>query len=529
MTVRLTFHGAASTVTGSCCLVEHAGGRLLVDCGLFQGTKTVRELNYGKFPFAPQSIDLVLLTHAHIDHAGLLPKLRKHGFKGPIVATEPTVDLLRFMLPDSGHIQESEVLRLNRRNRQRGRPLVEPIYTERDAERCLEQARPCDYDTWLEPVPGVRARYRDAGHILGSASIELEVRGEGGEPVKILFSGDLGPDESTFHAPPRGLPDMDFVVCESTYGDRDREDVTVEERRARLAVEIRDTLAAGGNLLIPAFAVERSQELLYTILELMREGEIPEAQVFLDSPLAVRASEVFARHRDSLAETRDLRAVFADLRLRFTESAEESKAINAVTSGAIVMAASGMCEAGRIRHHLKHHLWRAGSTVLFVGYQAPGTLGQLILAGEPSVRIEGEEVAVRARIRSIDAFSAHADQKELARWVSSCLPIRGGLFLTHGEPAAMTAFRAELAALGVDPATVHLPALDQAFALTAGAAPRALPSASRLPPEAAALPSDWHNAYARLLLDLGRRLKALPDDAARMALLERLRQDLGGA
>jgi metallo-beta-lactamase family protein len=528
MPVRLTFHGAASTVTGSCFLVEHVGGRLLVDCGLFQGTKTVRELNYGSFPFAPPSIDLVLLTHAHIDHAGLLPKLRKQGFKGPIIATEPTIDLLRFMLPDSGHIQESEVLRLNRRNRQRGRPLVEPIYTERDAERCLEQARPCDYDIWLEPAPGVRARYHDAGHILGSASIELEVRGEDGAPVRLLFSGDLGPDETTFHAPPKGLPGMDVVVVESTYGDRDREDVTIEARRARLAQEIRDALAAGGNLLIPAFAVERSQELLYTILELMREGAIPEAQVFLDSPLAVRASEVFARHRDSLAETRDLRAVFADPRLHFTQSAEESKAINAVTSGAIILAASGMCEAGRIRHHLKHHLWRAESTVLFVGYQAPGTLGQLILAGEPSVRIEGEEVAVRARIRAIDSFSAHADQKELLRWVAGCLPVRGGLFLTHGEPGAMTAFRTVLAGSDVDPATVHLPALDQRFELRAGAAPRPLPGPSRLPPEAAALPADWHNAYARLLLDLGRRLKGLPDDGARLALLERLRQGLGG-
>lgn len=525
MPIRLAFHGAASTVTGSCYLVQHDGGRFLVDCGLFQGTKTIRELNYGRFPFAPTSLDYVLLTHAHTDHAGLLPKLRRQGFKGPIHATEPTIDLLRFMLPDSGHIQEFEVERLNRRNRQRGRPLVEPIYTRRDAERCLDQAEACELGTWFEPGSGVRARYWNAGHILGSASIELEVL-DGGRPLRLLFSGDLGPDETTFHEDPEAPAGVDHLIVESTYGDRDREDLTVEQRRAHLAREVRDALAAGGNLLIPAFAVERSQELLYTILDLMRRGEIPEAKVFLDSPLAVRATQVFKHHRDTLAEGQDLEAVFADPRLTFCERAEDSKAINAIRAGAIVLAASGMCEAGRIRHHLKHNLWRAESTVLFVGYQAQGTLGQVIQSGEPMVRIEGEEVAVRARIRTIDAFSAHADQQELVRWVERRLPVRHGLFLTHGEPGAMIGLRGHLAGIGLDPALVHLPALDAIYELAAGAAPQLLPGPSRLPPEAAALPADWHNAHAHLVLELGRKLKELQDDEQRLLLLDRVRQAL---
>ena len=527
MPTRLTFHGAASTVTGSCYLVEHDRGCFLVDCGLFQGTKTIRELNYGPFPFAAQGIDHVLLTHAHTDHAGLLPKLRRAGFRGPIHATEPTIDLLRFMLPDSGHIQEFEVERLNRRNRQRGRPLVEPIYTRRDAERCLEQARPVAYDTWLEPGPGVRVRYWNAAHILGSASLEVEVLDQG-RPLRLLFSGDIGPDETTFHEEPAGPSEVDMLLVESTYGDRDREDLTVEQRRSRLGKEIREALAAGGNLLIPAFAVERSQELMATILDLMRKGEVPGTKVFLDSPLAVRATEVFTRYRDTLAETADLAALFSDPRLSFCLSAEDSKAINRIPSGAIILAASGMCEAGRIRHHLKQHLWRAQSTVLFVGYQAPGTLGQLIQSGEPTVRIEGEEIAVKARIRTINSFSAHADQMELVRWVQRRLPVRRGLFLTHGEPAAMIALRGHLAAIGVDPDLVHMPALDAAFALRADRPPEALPGPSRLPPEAAALPADWHNAQSRLILDLHRRLEALPDDTARLALLERLRQGLLG-
>ncbi len=525
--VSLAFHGAASTVTGSCFLLATEGGRLLVDCGLFQGTKTVRELNYGDFPFQPGSIDALLLTHAHIDHSGLLPKLVRKGFNGPIVTTEPTADLLGFMLPDSAYIQESEVERLNRRNRQRGRPKVEPIYTGRDAEATLQQIRTCRYDEWLEPLPGVRARFWNAGHILGSASIELEIARPAGRPLRLLFSGDIGPDEKAFHDVPEGPADLDYLVVESTYGDRDRAEVTLEQRRRRLGEEVRAALEAGGNLLIPAFAVERTQELLEALAALIREGAIPEVPVFIDSPLAINITRTFAKHHGELVDIEGGADLFDAPWMKFTECVDESKAINKVKGGAIIMAASGMCDAGRIRHHLKQHLWRRDATVLFVGYQAPGSLGQIIQSGAERVRIHGEEVAVKARIRTIESFSAHADQGELVAWVKARLPVRSRVFLTHGEPEAMRAFRGKLAEAGLDPEHIVAPALDDSFELEVDAAPVRHDLPRRLSEAAAAAPADWHNAYARLLLDLGDRLKTIDDDAARAELIAALRRALG--
>jgi metallo-beta-lactamase family protein len=520
MATRLTFHGGAGTVTGSCYQIEHAKGRFLVDCGMFQGTKTVRELNYGKFPFDPRAIDFVLLTHAHIDHSGLLPKLHKHGFERTIHATEPTADLPSFMLPDSGHIQESEVERLNRRNRRRGRPPVEPIYTRADAESCLARIEGVGYERWFEPGPGVRARLWNAGHILGSASIEVRVD-DGAGAVHLLFSGDLGPDEKIFHLEPDAPAGFDYLVCESTYGDRDRADATVEERRRTLCREIEEALAAGGNLLIPAFAVERTQELLHDIGVLMAERRIDNVPVYLDSPLANNATQVFARHAAALEDIAlDADELFRNPSFRFVESVEESKSLNQVTGGAIIIAASGMCDAGRIRHHLKNNLWRPGATVLFVGYQAPGTLGRLILDGEKSIRMFGDEVTVEARIRRIGNYSAHADQKELVAWVSERLPVRAGMFLTHGEDHARTVLREHLIEAGCESALIHLPKLDDSFELVAKAAPAPEPREARIPDSEIA--RDWHNDYAVLLLDLSRRLETLPDDQARRQLLHRL-------
>ncbi|MDX6751615.1 MBL fold metallo-hydrolase [Geminicoccaceae bacterium 1502E] len=525
MPIRLTFHGAASTVTGSCFLIEHPKGRFLVDCGLFQGTKTIRELNYGPFPFAPKSIDFVLLTHAHIDHAGLLPKLWKAGFEGPVMATEPTLELLRFMLPDSGYIQESEVRRLNARNRRRGRETVEPIYTRADAEACLERVEACDYGRWFEAAPGVRVQFWNASHILGSASLEIEIADGTGQHLRLLFSGDIGPEDKIFHDSPSGPRGLDYVIMEATYGDRDREDVTLEQRRDRLRREIADALAAGGNLVIPAFAVERSQELLYTIMDLMAHREIPSCPVFLDSPLAIRATEVFAHYRDTLHEAGDLRRLFERPELRFCVTAEESMAINRITGGAIVLAASGMCEAGRIRHHLRHNLWRPQSTVLFTGYQAPGTLGHVILSGESTIRLGGEEISVKARIRQIDGFSGHADQPELMRWLAARQPVRGGVFLVHGEDHAIDRLRQRLDASGCRSPIIQ-PALDQRFALRPGCA-EALPGGPpRLEARFASSPADWHNAFARLMLDIDRETKQLGDDRARLDLLGRLRRTL---
>lgn len=524
MATRLTFHGGAGTVTGSCFQIEHDRGRFLIDCGLFQGTKTVRELNYGAFPFQPDAIDFVLLTHAHIDHSGLLPKLAKHGFAGPVHATEPTADLLSFMLPDSGHIQESEVERLNRRNRRRGRPAVEPIYTRKDAERCLSQIRGVAYERWIEPGPGVRARFWNAGHILGSASIEVRID-DGPGQIRLLFSGDIGPDEKVFHLEPDAPAGFDYVVCESTYGDRDRSDATVEQRRRALCTEINDALAAGGNLLIPAFAVERTQELLHDIGVLMAERQIESVPVFLDSPLANQATQVFAKHAAALEDIAlDEQELFRNRNFHFVESVEESKSINRINGGAIIIAASGMCDAGRIRHHLKNNLWRRKATVLFVGYQAPGTLGRLILDGEKSVRMFGEEVAVKARIRQIENYSAHADQKELVAWVLERQPVRGGIFLVHGEDAACAALREHLSAAGLDEALIHLPRIDDSFELVAAAAPAPRPRRARIPDSEIA--RDWHNDYAVLLLDLSRRLERMPSDEARRDLLRRLRAEL---
>lgn len=525
MTVRLTFHGAASTVTGSCFLLEHDGGRLLVDCGMFQGTKTVRELNYRPFPFEPRTIDQLLLTHAHIDHSGLIPKLAKHGFSGPIHATEPTLDLLRFMLPDSGHIQEFEVQRLNERNRRRGRPAVEPIYTRADAEACLRLGQEHEYGRWLEPAPGLRARYWNAGHILGSASIELEVADPGGT-IRILFSGDIGPDEKAFHADPDAPAGFDYLLVESTYGHRDREDVTLAQRLDRLEREVRDALARGGNLLIPAFAVERTQEVLDGLADLMGTGRIPRTPIYIDSPLARDITRVFARHGDRLIEGADGSGLFRGADIRFTESVEESKALNHVRGGAIIMSASGMCEAGRIRHHLKNNLWRPEATVLFVGYQAPGSLGHLLVSGERRVTIAGEEIEVKAQMRSVDSFSAHADQKELVEWVRDRLPIRQAIFLVHGEPEAMAAFRGHLATIGCAPDRILAPELDQSFELDARSGAIAHPAVPRLAPAAAEAPEDWHNLQSRLVLELAARLRAQPDDATRMRLLRRLHDQL---
>lgn len=527
MPVTLSFFGAAGTVTGACCLVEHESGRFLVDCGLFQGSKTLRELNYGAFPFDPTGVDRLFLTHAHIDHSGLVPKLVKAGFRGPVMATEGTTDLLSFMLPDSGYIQETEVERLNRRNQQRGRPTVTPIYTRADAEASLRAIRKVPYDRWIAGGKGVRARFWNAGHILGSASIEFDLA-DGTGARRLLFSGDIGPEHKMFHPDPKAPRDFDVLVVESTYGDRDRPAVTPEQRRQQLRQEVTEALARGGNLLIPCFAVERSQELLLDLGLLFARRELPAARVYLDSPLAVRATEVFARHARALEDLGALADPFRSPHIHFVETVEQSKAIGRIASGAIILAASGMCEAGRIRHHLKQNLWRPQATVLFVGYQAPGTLGHVLQQGADSVRIHGEEVRVRATLRQLDSYSGHADRAELLAWVRERMPIAQAIFLTHGEEGALAALARGLGEMGTGKAALVIPRLDERYALAAKGAPRALPSAPRLP--AAALAArDWHNEYAALILDLQHALQGLADDATREGLLRRLRQVLDEA
>jgi metallo-beta-lactamase family protein len=527
MTTQLQFFGAAGTVTGSCYCIQHDRGRFLVDCGLFQGNKTLRELNYGDFPFDPASIDFVLLTHAHIDHSGLVPKLCGRGFTGPVYATEATRDLLTYMLPDSGHIQEFEVRRLNKRNRRRGRKAVVPIYTRADAEAALDQIRSEGFDAWFAPGPGVRARYWNAGHILGAGSVEIEIADQSRpeRPLRVLFSGDIGPQEKSFHRDPEAPTHLDYLIVEGTYGDRDRDDLPPDQRRIHLRDEIVAALEAGGNLIIPAFAVERTQELLYDIGLLMADKEIPSTKVYLDSPLASRATEVFEAHADALHEVERHKGLFRHPNFRFVRDAEESMRLADITGGAIIVAASGMCEAGRVRHHLKNNLWRRQATVLFVGYQAPGTLGQLIKSGERFVRIMGEEISVEARIRSVDYYSAHADQAELVEWSVARLPVHESIFLTHGEDKALATFRDRLVDAGCAPAQIVIPEFDDRFDLApkVGAPQRAEPR--RVEP-AAVKGADWHNEYAALLLRLSTELQKLPDDRSRHELLRRMREAL---
>jgi metallo-beta-lactamase family protein len=522
----LSFCGAAGTVTGSSSLVKTDAADFLVDCGLFQGNKSVRELNLEPFPFGVKGIGFLVLTHAHIDHSGLVPKLVKAGFEGPIYATQATADLLEFLLPDSASIQESNAHRANRKRRRRDQAEVEPIYTEKDAAAALEQIRPLDYETWLEPAPGIHVRFWNAGHILGSASVEVQLDDTpSGNTLRLLFSGDLGPDQKVFHPEPEAPEGLDYIVSESTYGGREREDYNLEARRATLRDELRRGLKRGGNVVIPAFALERSQELLHDIAVLLTRREIPEATVYLDSPLARRVTEVFIRHASELEDVEVAEAdLFRHPSFRMVHSVEESKAINEVTSGAIIISASGMCDAGRIKHHLENNIGRGNATVLFVGYQAPGTLGHVIVSGTPDVRIHGKMFKVAASIRQIGNYSAHADQGELADWILERAPVAGRIFLNHGEDDARQALRDVLVQRGLEEEKIVLPSFDESFTLVAGTAESKGRVARRI--DDAALERDWHNDYAALTAQLAHRLEAARDHGERRELVARLRRVL---
>lgn len=524
MTVTLHFHGAAGTVTGSCYRVVYPGGQFLVDCGLFQGNKSVRDLNLKPTPFDPKAIGFLLLTHAHIDHAGLLPKLYREGWRGPMWMTEPTAGLLEYLLPDSAGIQESEADRETRKHARRGDEPARPLYTLEDAQEALQHRQTCRYGEWITPAPGVRARYWNAGHIIGSASIEVEVA-DGDSTVRLMFSGDIGPDEKVFYNEPEGPSGFDYIVCESTYGGREREDYTLVQRREALKTEINTALARGGNLVIPAFAVERSQELLHDIGYLIKTGEINPQLVFLDSPLASKVTGVYRKYA-SMFDDVELGAdeLFNDPRFRIIEAVEESKAINAIKGGAIIMSASGMADAGRIKHHLRNNLIRRNATVLFVGYQAPGTLGQIILSGAKEVRIHGALVPVHAAIRSMGNYSAHADHTELMDWIKARLPAHGAIFLTHGEDEERQALRAAILGIGIGGDQVILPQLDDYFELTAaGIAAAKATAVPRIDP--AQVHSDWHNAFSDFTIRLSQRLQA-GSDAEKLALMRALQAEL---
>jgi len=434
--MKLTFYGACKTVTGSCYLVETEDTKLLVDCGMYQGSKELKERNYGDFLFNPAEIDYVVLTHAHIDHSGLIPKLMKKGYKGPIITTKATIDLCSIMLPDSGHIQELEIERKNRKILRAGKPLLEPIYDHLDASKVMLQFKGVDYDLVTELSPTVAIRLRDAGHILGSAIVEMWIK-ENGKKTKIVFSGDLGNFNQPIINDPTNIDDADYLIMESTYGNRIHGDIG--DKKEVLLKVISETFERGGNLIIPAFAVERTQDILYYLGILEHQGRLPDCDIYVDSPLAISASEIFkasVQYYDE--ETRKAYETSGQSpiilkKLKMARSQEESMRLNEIKGRAIIISASGMCEAGRIKHHLKHNLWRPESSILFVGFQAEGTLGRQIIDGQRLVKIHGEEIAVKAKIYNIEGFSAHADQPALLKWAGSFKNLPKRVFLVHGE------------------------------------------------------------------------------------------------
>lgn len=514
--VNLTFHGAVKTVTGSCMEFTFEDRRILVDCGLFQGSRSLETLNYGAFAFAPDTVDAVVLTHAHIDHCGLLPKLVAQGYEGPIFCTDQTADLLEYMLADAGRIQEFEAQRRNQRRDRAGEATFEPLYTEQDALTAWRQTRPVPLEEWFEPTAGFRSRLWNAGHILGATSAEVAAG-----DVRLLCSGDLGPQNKAFHADPEGPAGLDYVVCESTYGSRTRAQLTIAQRRDLLEEEINTAIGRGGNLVIPAFALERTQELLLDIAYLADQDRIPHVPVFVDSPLANRATSVFARHASELEDLGG-KDIFHHPSIHYVDDASASMRINNM-SGVIIIAASGMCEAGRIRHHLEHNLHRRDSTILFVGFQAQGSLGRILLEGAERVRISGTDLNVRAQIRRIDSYSAHADQSELLTWITERKPISGSLFLTHGEPGAAAAL-AELVTEHDPSLPVTIPAIGESYQLQSGT-PAKLVGTARSD-AAQLIGRDWQNDYADFAVGLKHQLARISDSGNRRKAIADMRKVL---
>ena len=446
--MRLGFFGAAGEVTGSCTLVETGDTRFLVDCGMFQGgpearSKNLRALNFG---FDVRKIDFVLLTHAHIDHSGLLPRLAVLGYKGPIYATPASIDLLEVLLPDSAHIQEKEAewqLR-NRHRRGKGeRGIPAPLYTVAQAQAALSQLRPVAYGQTLQAADGVNVRFHDAGHILGSAWLEVTVTGEG-RPRKLVFSGDLGmPGRPVLRDPEKVVPAADVLLIESTYGDRLHR--SLPETEEEIVAAFARTRAAHGNLVIPSFAVGRTQEIIYLLADLVRRQRIAPLKVYVDSPMANTATQITYAHPELLdEETHDLiawqQAHPDKMKLEFVADVEASKALNDIRSGAVILSASGMCEAGRIKYHLRENLPRSECSILIAGFQAAGTLGRRLVDGARLVRIFGQTVPVRARIYTVGGLSAHADQAALLGWLGGFHEPPGRTFVVHGEAGASENF-----------------------------------------------------------------------------------------
>lgn len=435
--MKLTFWGAARTVTGSAHLVEFEGGRVLLDCGLFQGRRAEARERNRSFPIDPASVDVVLLSHAHIDHSGLLPAFHRGGFRGKVYATHATVDLCGAMLRDSAFIQEKDVEWVNKRERRRGRDLIEPLYVMEDAEAVLEHFEGVDYGVSFSPLPGLEVEYRDAGHILGSATMVLTLR-EGARTVKLGFTGDVGRPDRPILRDPETMDDCDYLITESTYGGETHE--PAERAKERLAEVVRRTAARGGKVIIPAFAVGRTQEIVHRLDQLENEGRLPAIPVFVDSPLAVNVTDIFKAHPECYDDT--MKAYmeedpqpFGFDRLVYIRDVAESKRLNGARLPMVIISASGMCEAGRILHHLRNNVEDSRNTIMMVGFCAEHTLGRRIIEGRPEIRIFGEPKALKAEVVVMNSYSAHADEPELLEFIGRLDRQRlRKIFLVHGDP-----------------------------------------------------------------------------------------------
>jgi metallo-beta-lactamase family protein len=510
-TVEIKFHGAAGTVTGSCFEVRSKGKSFLIDCGMFQGTRSLEALNHEKLPFDPAAISAVILTHAHLDHSGRLPYLVASGCRAPIWMTAPTADIIEPLLLDSAKLQTSDAERRNRRpDRMALTPFV-PLYTADDVASCIGQIRETAYCTWNDLGDGNGFRLWDARHIVGSASVELKINGQ-----RLLFSGDIG-GGSAINCTEGELGGYDHIICESTYGDRTREPVLISDRREQLAAYIEETIGRGGNVLIPAFAVERTQVILEDLAALFETKRLKPVNVFVDSPLAERVTRATLRHRHSGYD------LFDQPNIRFTHDTEESKKINSMT-GVVIIAGSGMCQGGRIRHHLLHNLPHPRARVLLVGYQVAGTLGSVLRDGARHVRISGHDVPVRADVKILDSYSTHADRPALLDWVKTRGPVSGSVFLVHGEAASLSAL-AKAAGTVSGLGTAVVPLLGETWQLEQGhSARRTAHTTDDL--RARIEPRDWTAGLAALESGLGDRLRALPSDAARQRAVTALTRTL---
>ncbi|MCM8711723.1 MBL fold metallo-hydrolase [Clostridium sp. SYSU_GA19001] len=441
--MKLQFYGAAGCVTGSCHLIKVNEKNVLVDCGLYQG-KDEKERGNEDFDFNPKEIDFVILTHAHIDHSGRIPLLYKRGFKGEVICTEATRDLCSVMLPDSGHIMEMETEWKNRKRIRQGLEPIEPLYTAKIAELSIYLFRSCEYDKWIELFEGFKIRFKDAGHLLGSSSVEIKIKDKDKGEVKLVYSGDLGNKNLPLIKDPSKIDYADYVIMETTYGDRLHDNINDEF--GQLVNIIKTTFKRGGNVIIPSFAVGRTQEVLYVINKYVENDTLKNLTVYVDSPLASESTKIFQKYSNIFDEEAKKLIDKGDNPLDFeglifTSSPEDSARINKIQSGALIISASGMCEAGRIKHHLKHNLWRKECSIVFVGYQAEGTLGRAIISGAKKVKIFGEEIAVNAEIHVLQGLSGHADRNGLLEWVEGFKKKPKEILLVHGDSEVQDSFK----------------------------------------------------------------------------------------